>query len=66
MFILTYCTFVLSQQFLFFGLSTTEEISLVEMRIWFNNIDFVFVLHSNPWVEASAGGLEVPEVSTAH
>jgi hypothetical protein len=38
----------------FFGLSTTEE---VEMRIWCIKIGIVLVLHFNPWVEASTGGL---------
>jgi cbb3-type cytochrome oxidase subunit 1 len=34
---------------------------LVEMHIWCIKIGIVLVLHFNPWVEASAGGLEVPE-----
>jgi hypothetical protein len=29
----------------------------VEMRIWCIKISIVLVLHFNPWVEASAGGL---------
>ena len=41
----------------FFGSSTTAETSLVEMRIWYIKIGIVLVLHFNPWVEASAGGL---------
>ena len=47
----------------FFGPSTTDETSLVEMRIWCIQIGIVHVLtlHFNPWVEASAGGLLVPE-----
>ena len=45
----------------YFGLSTTDETSLVEMRIWCIKIGIVLVLHFNPWVEASAGGLLVPE-----
>ena len=40
---------------------TTDETSLVEMRIWCIKIGIVFTLHFNPWVEASAGGLLVPE-----
>jgi hypothetical protein len=36
---------------------TTEETLVVEMRIWCIKIGIVFVLHFNPWVEASAGGL---------
>ena len=47
--------------FNFFGLSTTDETWLVEMRIWCIKIGNVLVLHLNPWVEASAGGLLVPE-----
>jgi hypothetical protein len=31
------------------------------MRIWCSKIGIVLVLHFNPWVEASAGGLLVPE-----
>jgi hypothetical protein len=31
------------------------------MRIWCIKIGNVLVLHFNPWVEASAGGLLVPE-----
>ena len=45
----------------FFGSSTTDETSLVEMRIWCIKIGIVLTLHFNPWVEASAGGLLVPE-----
>ena len=45
----------------FFGLSTTDETSLVEMRIWCIKIGIVLTLHFNPWFEASAGGLVVPE-----
>ena len=45
----------------FFGPSTTDETSLVEMRIWCIKIGIVLTLHFNPWVEASAGGLLVPE-----
>ena len=45
----------------FFGLSTTDETWLVEMRIWCIKIGIVLVLHFNPWVEASAGGLYVPD-----
>jgi hypothetical protein len=45
----------------FFGLSTTDETWLVEMRIWCIKIGIVLVLYFNPWVEASAGGLSVPE-----
>jgi hypothetical protein len=41
----------------FFGLIITEDTLLVEMRIWCNKIGIVLVLHFNPWVEASAGGL---------
>jgi hypothetical protein len=41
----------------FFGLSITEETLLVEIRIWCIKIGIVLVLHINPWVEASAGGL---------
>jgi hypothetical protein len=41
----------------FFGLSTTDETWLVEMRIWCIKIGIVLVLHFNPWVEASAGEL---------
>jgi hypothetical protein len=44
----------------FFGLSTTEE-TLVVMCIWGIKIGIVLVVHFIPWVEASAGGLEVPE-----
>jgi hypothetical protein len=44
----------------FFDLSITEEI-LVEMRIWCIKIGIVLVLHFNPCVEASAGGLQVPD-----
>ena len=45
----------------FSGLSTTDETLVVEMRIWCIKIGNVFALHFNPWVEASAGGLLVPE-----
>jgi hypothetical protein len=46
----------------FFGLSTTEETLEVETRIWCIKTGIVLlVLHFNPWVEASAGGLFVPE-----
>jgi hypothetical protein len=31
------------------------------MRIWCIKIGIVLVLHLNPWVETSAGGLLVPE-----
>jgi hypothetical protein len=31
------------------------------MRIWCIKIGIVLVLHYKPWVEASAGGLQVPE-----
>jgi hypothetical protein len=41
----------------FSGVSTTEETSLVEMRIWCIKIGIELVLHFNPWFEASAGGL---------
>jgi hypothetical protein len=41
----------------FFGLSITEKTLLVEMHIWCIKIGIVLVLHFNPWVEASAGGL---------
>ena len=40
---------------------TTDDTSLVEMRIWCIKISIVLTLHFNPWVEASAGGLLVPE-----
>jgi hypothetical protein len=40
-----------------FSLSITEETLLVEMRIWCIKTGIVLVLHFNPWVEASAGGL---------
>jgi hypothetical protein len=42
-------------------LSITEETRVVEMRIWCIKIGNVLVLHFNPWVETSAGGLLVPE-----
>ena len=42
-------------------LNITEEAWVVEMRIWCIKIGNVLVLHFNPWVEASAGGLLVPE-----
>jgi hypothetical protein len=41
----------------FFGLSTTDETLVDEMRIWCIKIGIVLVLHLNPWVEACAGGL---------
>ena len=41
----------------FFSLSTTEGTYLVEMRIWCIKIGIVLVLHFNPWVDVSAGGL---------
>jgi hypothetical protein len=44
----------------FFGPSTTEE-KLVEMRIWCITIGIILVLHFHPWVEASAGALQVLE-----
>jgi hypothetical protein len=52
-----------SLYFNFFGLhvSTTKGNWLVEMRIWCIKIGIVLVLHFNPCVEASAGGLLVPE-----
>ena len=46
---------------LFSGLSTTDETLVVELRIWCIKIGNVFALHFNPSVEASAGGLLVPE-----
>ena len=52
---------ILFWTFNFFGPSTTDETSLVEMRIWCIKIGIVLTLHFNPWVEASAGGLLVPE-----
>jgi hypothetical protein len=45
--------------FNFFDLSIAEETWVVEMCIWCINIVNVLVLHSNPWIEASAGGLLV-------
>jgi hypothetical protein len=45
----------------FFCLRTTEKTLLVEMCIWCIKIGIVLVLHFNPWVEASAGGLLVPK-----
>jgi hypothetical protein len=45
----------------FFDLNITEEIWVVEMRIWCIKIGNVLVLHFNTWVEASAGGLLVPK-----
>jgi hypothetical protein len=47
--------------FNFFGLSTTEETWLIEMRTWCIKIGIVLVLLFNLWVEGSAGGLLVPE-----
>ena len=35
------------------------------MRIWCIEIGTVYDLYYDPWVEASAGGLLVPRVSTA-
>jgi hypothetical protein len=49
------------QIFNFFDLSITEETLVVEIRIWCFKIRNVLVLHFNPWVEASACGLLVPE-----
>jgi hypothetical protein len=49
----------------FFDLSIAEETWVVEMCIWCIKIVNVLVLYFNPWVEASAGGLLVPEGSTA-
>ena len=43
------------------NIDITDETLLVEMRIWCIKIGIVLVLHFNPWVEASAGGLLVPE-----
>jgi hypothetical protein len=34
---------------------------VVEMHIWCIKVVNLLVLHFNPWVEASAGGLLVPE-----
>jgi hypothetical protein len=48
-------------EFQVFGLSTTDKTSLVQMLIWCIKIGIVLVLHFNPWVEASAGGLLLPE-----
>jgi hypothetical protein len=45
----------------FFDRSITEKTLVVEMRIWSIKIGNVLVLHFNPWVEASAGGLLVPK-----
>jgi hypothetical protein len=45
----------------FFDLSITEETWVVEMRIPFIKIVNVLVLHFDPWVEASADALLVPE-----
>jgi hypothetical protein len=45
----------------FFSLSNTEETWVVEMRIWSIKIGVVLILHFNQWVEASVGGLQVPE-----
>ena len=44
-----------------FGLSFTEETLFVEMRIWCIKIHTVHFLLCNHWVDASAGGLLVPE-----
>jgi hypothetical protein len=45
----------------FLDLSITEETWVVEMRICCIKIGNVLVFIFNPWVEASAGGLLVPE-----
>ena len=50
-----------SLHFQLFGLSATGETWLVEMRIWCIKIGIILVLHFNPWIKASAGGLLVPE-----
>jgi hypothetical protein len=42
-------------------MSITEETWLVEMCIWCIKIAIVLVLQFKPWVEASAGGVLVPE-----
>jgi hypothetical protein len=47
------------------GLVPWHTTWVVEMRIWCIKIIDVIVIHYNPWVEASAGGLLVPEVCTA-
>jgi hypothetical protein len=47
--------------FLASDLSITEETWVVEMHISCIKIGNVLLLHFNPWVEASAGGLLVPE-----
>ena len=44
-----------------FEMSITEETLVVEMRTWCIKIVNILVLYFNPWVEASAGGLLVPE-----
>ena len=44
-----------------FGLSITEETLFVEMRIWCIKIHTVHYLLCYHWVDASAGGLLVPE-----
>jgi hypothetical protein len=44
-----------------YGLCVKEETSFVEMHIWCIKIIIVLVLYFNPWVEASAGGLLIPE-----
>jgi hypothetical protein len=35
---------------------------VVGVRVWGVQLVGVYVLHFNPWAEASAGGLLVPEV----
>jgi hypothetical protein len=42
-------------------LGITEETFIVEMCIWCTKIGIILVLHLNPWVEASVGGLSVPK-----
>jgi hypothetical protein len=53
---------------LFFGFPTFSAriplkrlLKVVEMRIWCIKIGIGLVLNFNPWAEASAGGLLVPE-----
>jgi hypothetical protein len=43
--------------------TANETITLNDdgMCIWCIKIGIALVLHFNPWVEASAGGLELPE-----
>jgi hypothetical protein len=43
--------------FKLFGPITTEETYVVEMHMWYIKIGIVLVLHFNPLVKASAGGL---------